>query len=545
MAATSETTSMEVEVENKAKRQRLNVMADDPEKLINDQRADRAELNKTQRDNVLRMVIAVHARFTHLLTDGKVERFSDLGISQQVTSIVMTVHNSTRQEAIGSGTMRAAMDARTHVVHSGTNTFTGMKHTVAKDLMKKIANAHGFKYGRPDKSDSNHWFGTISPLLCFIHLYKVRATELRVGHSKMTLKKEGDTTRMVSMSQYGLSGAHHILLEGISIPPEKRAGMAQSLGAMTSWVALNRSENDNKYSKRWKSAVMRDCSFLPEIESLINTICGKPCVEIRKIFGIIADILLITTSREAKRASFPACFLYMLLTKEESDHYKLNDTTYSPVTDIGWFNFSGAGAFQLYNKCATQPWTSPIRSESASLLPEIIFHSVFGSYGDDFSILKFMTSFNGWHTRNEMDKAFMNIGAQDPVTVNLIGIKIASKMTSANQTGLLSLSSSQVTTRSTFSGKHQHIFRDEFFEYMAAVKSTTGGSINNLVTLENILDNTREALLTELRNKPTQLRGTTSWYSVSMAKLGEWGDPVADMPTTSGDCFLSSAKKRV
>jgi len=82
--------------------------------------------------------------------------------------------------------------------------------------------------------------------------------------------------------------------------------MAQSLGPLTALIQLAKSDPECKYTKRWRMAVSRSCSFLPEIESIIHCCCGKKASEVRELYNIIADILLMTTSREAKRATFPA-----------------------------------------------------------------------------------------------------------------------------------------------------------------------------------------------------------------------------------------------
>lgn len=168
------------------------------------------------------------------------------------------------------------------------------------------------EYKKPDEGNQNHWYGTISPIICFLNLFKTRVNELRIGHGSFTTRRKDGISYQVSVSQYGFYPAHHMLLEGISLTPEKKSGMAQSLGPLTSLIALSKSDPESKYTKRWRMAVLRCCSFLPEIESIINICCGKKASEIRELYNIIADILLMTTSREAKRASFPGFMLVKL-----------------------------------------------------------------------------------------------------------------------------------------------------------------------------------------------------------------------------------------
>lgn len=78
--------------------------------------------------------------------------------------------------------------------------------------------------------------------------------------------------------------------------------------------------------------IQRCCLFIPEIDSIIQVWYGKKASEIREIFNIIADILKMTTSREAKRAAFSAFILTKLLQDSEIDRYFKNNTKY-PTPD--------------------------------------------------------------------------------------------------------------------------------------------------------------------------------------------------------------------
>lgn len=140
---------------------------------------------------------------------------------------------------------------------------------------------------------------------------------------------------------YSFNSVHHLLLEGITISPENKVGMAQSLGPLTSLICIAKSENDQKYSKRWRAAVKRNLEFLPEIDSIIEYCYGKTSQEVRGLSNIIGNIVLITTSREAKSASFPAYMLSFLLLNAERQHYTINRTRFLAPTGIEWFNFSG------------------------------------------------------------------------------------------------------------------------------------------------------------------------------------------------------------
>lgn len=264
------------------------------------------------------------------------------------------------------------MREKTHTIASDGSTSDEIKHEVLEDMVWELANSFGLTYSRPADNDTYHWYGTISPIICFINMFKTRVNELRIGHGSFVARKRDGQAFQVSVSQYGFYPAHHIFLEGISLTPERKAGMAQSLGPLTSLICLSKSDPDNKYSKRWKQPVQRNCSFLPEIESVIQVCCGKKASEVREIYNIIADILLMTTSREANRATFPAFMLVRLLNDSELKHYINNNTICTSPTDISWFNFSGNGAFQLYRECWAKEWSYTIKPEKRAYLNQII-----------------------------------------------------------------------------------------------------------------------------------------------------------------------------
>lgn len=308
---------------------RIRVDADDSTKEVAEQRRGKIELDKTQRDNIIRWILACHIHITAKITkapDINNEMFKNVHISEQVTSIFVTIHTCLRQESLSSGDLRRTMEDKSYSIQTGGIVAGTMTHLEGIEIVKAIATDFGLIYTNPAKKDSNHWYGTAAPIISFLNMFKVRLVELNVGHGTFTTQKDANSTRVTSTSYYGFYSVHHPLLEGISIPPEKKSGMAQLLGPLTSLICLARSDNDQRYSNRWRAAVKRDFSFIPEIDSIIEVCCGKPDQEVKGLYTLLADIILITTSLEAKRASFPACMMYMLLECAEKQHYVKNKT---------------------------------------------------------------------------------------------------------------------------------------------------------------------------------------------------------------------------
>jgi hypothetical protein len=71
---------------------------------------------------------------------------------------------------------------------------------------------------------------------------------------------------------------------------------------MTTLLCYLRSEG--KYEK-WKSACKRALSHILLIDEILSVLKGKKASECSTIISNIADILLLTTSRQAHRAFFP------------------------------------------------------------------------------------------------------------------------------------------------------------------------------------------------------------------------------------------------
>ncbi|GLV38153.1 hypothetical protein CBL_10120 [Carabus blaptoides fortunei] len=89
-----------------------------------------------------------------------------------------------------------------------------------------------------------------------------------MGHTMMQVKKVNGDSRHIKVEEYGLSGKHHVLLEGVRFPPERRTAMAQSIGPMTAFVYAQ--------VRRPGSEVMgRRCKAKEKYLSLRNQFCEE------------------------------------------------------------------------------------------------------------------------------------------------------------------------------------------------------------------------------------------------------------------------------
>ncbi|CAG4958057.1 unnamed protein product [Parnassius apollo] len=176
-------------------------------------------------------------------------------------------------------------------------------------MMKAEAAKLGLEYTQSNRSDNNHWYGIANPLFNILSAFKIRYDEIRIGVSRIPVGKKGNTTDYVDISQYGLTPAHHVLLEGSTYKPERRSAMAQTLGPLTAVLAAYKSREP--YRNMWVEAVKRDFVHIPDAINLCNAMRGKRAEEIAPALSAFADVILI--ARNAQRAFFPLCFIIYCL----------------------------------------------------------------------------------------------------------------------------------------------------------------------------------------------------------------------------------------
>lgn len=69
---------------------------------------------------------------------------------------------------------------------------------------------------------------------------------------------------------------------------------------------------------------------------------------------------------------------------------------------------------------------------------QILYHSIFGTYKEDLSILSQITRTGNWYTREEMGNSFRNMTGGGAVQLKPPIQVMYAKMSCANQTGMLS-----------------------------------------------------------------------------------------------------------
>lgn len=123
--------------------------------------------------------------------------------------------------------------------------FKGKEHSLTnnkvKELWIKVLKEQNLEYKDFDPTDNENWYGTMGPYLDMFSSYALRVNELRLGHNNMPITEVDGVHKSFPVSKYGSrsmevevvkSGAHRVLLEGASFPPERRSSIVQSIGPM-------------------------------------------------------------------------------------------------------------------------------------------------------------------------------------------------------------------------------------------------------------------------------------------------------------------------
>lgn len=334
------------------------------------------------------------------------------------------------------------------------------------------------RYTPPKNRETDHWWGTAAPFLTFLAAHKLRRNELRVGHSKMPISK-GKDPKFVNVSGWGLDAAHHILLEGISYPPDKKSAMAQSLGPMT--IAI-------QCARMWHMAMKKAFAHIPDIDSIIAEIKGQKSDKVKGLFSALADITLITTARNTHRATFPpSVFLTYFTTSASAAHYTAvadghwtNNAKFAGILPTK-FDVSGKGMHVVWRSIRNRTFLVP-RTCTAEISQQAVFHATFGTFCEDLGLLSSITNVPVWATRSEMGDFMKNYGqTKESMAIRLPQFTKVAKLANANMSGLLTSTTQQIHIAPVFSGKRRETFTDAFFKHMTKDSTYSTGSGRGIV----------------------------------------------------------------
>nr|QMP82211.1 nucleocapsid protein [Coleopteran orthomyxo-related virus OKIAV184] len=503
-----------------------NVDLDTGEDLPNPKRRT-LELNEGIKIQALKAMLAGYRNLKLAIlgadNDKNPEYCYNISISNQITSIMMTLHNIRRQRVNRPGevpTLESKARLRSFKV-SYKGDFSISFDSAMKNWENAIREA-GLEYKKFEQGSNENWIGTMSPYLSYHAGFQLRMKELRMGHGKIITGKTAEGgIQGTPISSMGLNGSHHILLEGISYNPERRTAMVQSLGPMTVFIQMLRTK-DAKYRKKWEDAVKSQMGSISCIDDIITTSRStKRVTDFAPITTLLAEILLISTCKQVKRMFFPIAMLYEVFIKKSTEE---------GLGFLKRFNVSSHGGFELYNEACKYKWWINGDMEDTQAA-QIVFHSLFGTFGEDLGILEQITESQRWYTREELGSAFKQSSSEGiSRSFNLIKMKCYSKLASSNQNTALAGVYEQVTYIPVFSGFRDHKFSDDFFDHIQkqTVKQTTGKTIAQIETAlsEILLDLRKMAQDGHL----DRVWGTVNWFDMKTVSTNSSKDQKGSMP---------------
>lgn len=459
---------------------------------------------------------------------GEPDCIYNVNISNALVSIIFTTHNIIRQKhnSTSISNMQQKSASTDFPVSYKSKTYHIQRKTAEKAWMEIIA-SNGLNYNI-DKDSPSNWIGTMGPYLNMLGCWGLRLQELRVGHTKMPVARDGDKLNVVPIEKYGLSPAHAVHLEGITYPPERKASMSMSLGALTTVLCMLRTKG--KYRKKWEMAVKKTLSHIPAISDFIAlTESNSSADHVKPALSLLGDILLITTSRQSQRGCIPVCMLNTI-------YQSLSTVNKAEFLDI--FDLSGKGLFYIYKLLQESNQKFNIEMDGTEEeAAQIVFHTIFGTYKEDLGVLKTITTTGSWRTRQELGKSF----AKTKGTVRqftLPTLKYYSKLCSANQSEFHTSNTGQVVSVPCFSGSRRVTFGEDFYEHMKRDKSSSQ-SVKTMTNIINIWSAYVTDLLTKVQKNKVNKYGTKSWCEMSGLDGGRDGAEVTLQVEAAGRFFLS------
>lgn len=136
---------------------------------------------------------------------------ANITLSGQITNIMFIIFNVIGQEKNTFTGDFANKSSKGPFKVTGTGNQCNAEEIIT--LINDAAASIVLEFKKFDPTDKENWYGTCAPYLDFFTAFKLRATEPRVGHTNIPVRKEEDTYAIPEV-KYGLTVAHHVLLEG-------------------------------------------------------------------------------------------------------------------------------------------------------------------------------------------------------------------------------------------------------------------------------------------------------------------------------------------
>lgn len=475
--------------------------------------------NKELKNQVLQSLIHCHIQLGLCFSTDP--PFMNISFSNQITSHLMTLHNVLRQQSNANKIGKLAEKVPENLTTTVEGEAKSCPSKTALELVKVIMSIYGLTYTYVGPSPPE-WYGVAAPFLTFMSAFNDRMNEVRTGCDTMPISKTATETKAIKVSQYGLSPAHHCLLDGISFPPHKRSSLAQSIGPLTQLIMVHRSQSTPSYAGRWRKAALLSIGHLPKAEETINKIKTSTREEAAELMELVADILLVTGSRSACKAYFPFSIFYAGLSATQITELKARTVdaegkqllSMVELDGIENYDHSGKGAFALWNKAAKDGIFSLNIKTTDRKATEIIFHSVWGTHWEDLNTLEFATQ-HKFHDRREIGDAFREKGAQGERKkgIKLIPFVKYAKLSQALHTEFSSGGQQQVWTKTVIAGKRKLTIGETFGSYTKKSRQSAS-QVAASTNLFNFLSNYKSCIFKRVMERGFIKVGVVDWKSV-------------------------------
>lgn len=300
--------------------------------------------------------------------------------------------------------------------------------------------------------------------------------------------------RNVGLAYYGLTNQHIPLLQGITLPPERKTGLLKSLGPMTQCVMLI---NEKSYPQKLVEAVKNSLRMLPMHGEIATAL--KDSDSPGRVMGLmkeLADLLVLTTARSTQKIYFPISVARYLWSAKPAD--------------FQW-NFANSNMLQYYTDAvmANKVKFTMRSGGSESDTAEVVFHSMFGTYMDDLGVLSAITNWGAWKQRKQLSAVFTKRSASPKVTFTPKFFTMVSKMAQALLTKNMGNMDPCATTRPSFNGIRKRKFSEVFLSYLQTGKTVSNYSTDPL-QLQLSLRRLRDEITADM--KSCEEAGTRTWY---------------------------------
>lgn len=460
-------------------------------------------------------------------------RFHDFRAGIAAANVFRTCHTFLRQQVNGLSNGNASQgvteDVETYI--SGQKITLDVKRISGE--LKDLAGFLGLKYTKASGSDTEHWYGTMAPLMMFATTFKNRLEELRLGTSKFLTQKTKVANKQATAASFGFQHRHAPLLNGVTYPPSSKSSMIRSLGFGTQLVSYFMNQT-SAYDTKFIMALNETAKFLgadPKFWNLLKM--NKGATETQNIVSQLCDIMLMLTPRNTRKATVPPHMMINLLSSGLRRHFlegktKPNVEYPNQVTGglAGYMDFSSTGLWAWANLTQNDridfPYTGGDVDTYVKMAQQVLIHCIYGTQFEDLSLMNalWQGTFDKWYNRKDLATFFLGMfSCSTNVSITLPAPKHASKLSSACMTSIMPVPKSQLCQVPQFAGMRVSPILDNFIQTLRG-ETYLIGAPKTLADAKQAVYKFFHAIFSLYETKSIINMGTMEWLDVMKLELG-------------------------